>query len=498
MIGKKARAKKKWQRHEPSEPEPPPAEPLQSPYPQWDDIPEYHRPEISPYTTKPITITIGTNSYTVPEYFLRPYPAFELNQWTRIFNLSDIHPAVGHTFIHYLYTGTYETTKPDPNPEPEIPSPRALEFHHAAQTYLSSRRYGLVGLTQLAKTYMQVFDIDVSTLYVLTVAREIFSSLPPDEVWFWGYIREKLAIAFEDDEEALRADIASYGVGRDPFDAFLVGAVLEIYASALPGKVLNGNGIGHGDVEEQSEADVSNEGRTVEDDDEEDAAFEWDSDPDPGEPVPEDGEEVHAIAGPVAVAVGRPDAVDEAIPELDAGRSPDPVGVSPSPPPPESPPPVAEDYDPWDHWRSINGGYTGPATGVPARLTTLVEEASEPSVEVEVEGEPVAVDVEAKTIPAGEFDLGFCRKKKKKRGWKYYDIDIAPTEGHPEPVIEEPPLDIEPVPTSEPGIPLPEPAVPETAVPADSPPPPVNGNGWGGFKNQEFRFYSSAPVATAE
>lgn len=495
------------------EPEPEP-ESIPAPYPQWDDIPEYPRPEIrqtpplhrshviqltqtkhSPYTTKPITITIGQCSYTVPEYFLRPYPAFELNQWTRIFNLSDIHPDVGHTFIHYLYTSTYETTKSydDASTDPDL-SPRAFEFQRSMHTYLAARRYGITGLTDLAKTYIRVFDIDVSTLYILTVAREISSSLPSDEVWFWEYVREKLAIAFEDDEAGLRGDIAHYGVGRDPFDAFLVSAVLDIYASALPGKA-NGHvhvhAHSHADesvgTASHSEADVSDDEQTVD---------EWDSDP--GKPIEvvvyeDEDEDPHAIDGPVsetpldtiveAEAEAEAAAEAEAIPELDTARSPDQVAISPSPPP--ASPPADEAYDPWDHWGRSNGAYTGPATGLPARLTTLVEEQSEPSVE--------PVPVEDSIRPTDEFDLGFNVPRKKKKRGKYYDI--APADEHPEPVIEEPPLEIEPEPEPEPGIPLPEPAVPAPAAPVETP----VGNGWGGFKNQDFRFYSAAqPVATAE
>ncbi|KAH8433165.1 uncharacterized protein LDX57_010799 [Aspergillus melleus] len=473
-------------------PEPVPA----APYPQWDDIPEYPQPEISPYTTKAITITIGDRNYAVPEYFLRPYPAFEVNQWTRIFHLSDIHADVGHTFIHYLYTNTYETTKPITHVQEDIDSaPRAREFHRSMHTYHAARRYGITGLIDLAKTYIRVFDIDVSTLYILSVAREISTSLPGDEVWFWEYIREKLAIAFEDDEAGLRQDIASYGVGRDPFDAFLVSSVLDIYASALPGKVaLNGH---PRDTATNSEADVSE-------------AYEWDSDtgeePVIGEP--------HAIDGPVPGPESPGYHVDgEAVPELETPHSPDPVAMSPSSPspPPASPPAAADgDYDPWANWpvqSRYNGAYNGPATGVPARLTTLVEQeeqseaaAAGPKVEVEVDAEAVCVPVDDTNTnkPTDEWDLGFSVPKKKKKRGRYYDI--APAAEYPEPVIEESPLELEPEPEPEPGIPLPEPAVPERAVPpAESPVGNGNGNALNGLADQGFRFYSSAqPVATAE
>ncbi|KAI9038857.1 uncharacterized protein KD926_010190 [Aspergillus affinis] len=460
----------------------------EAPYPQWDDIPEYPQPEISPYTTKAITITIGIHSYAVPEYFLRPYLAFEVNQWTRIFHLSDIHEDVGHTFIHYLYTNTYETTKPITHLQDDVDSPpRAREFHRAMHTYHAARRYGITGLIELAKTYIRVFDIDVSTLYILSVAREISTALPADEVWFWEYIREKLAIAFEDDEAGLRQDIASYGIGRDPFDAFLVTSVLDIYASALPGKVLNG----HVETETHSEADVSE-------------TYEWDSDP---EEDPVNGEP-HAIDGPVPESPGY--AVEgEAVPELETARSPDPVAMSsssPSPPPASPPAEAADDYDPWDNWpvqSRYNGAYHGPATGVPARLTTLVEqEEQSEAAAAEGEGEGEAFPVEDSNINKliDGLDLGSSipSKKKKKRG-RYYDIAPAPAE-YPEPVIEEPPLELEPEPEPEPGIPLPEPAVPERTVPsAESPALNGSGNGSIGIPNQDFRFYSSAqPVATAE
>ncbi|KAK1148486.1 hypothetical protein N8T08_009491 [Aspergillus melleus] len=496
MKDSKKRAKNQMAIPAPIEMDDPAPEPVPAAsYPQWDDIPEYPQPEISPYTTKAITITIGDRDYAVPEYFLRPYPAFEVNRWTRIVHLSGIHADVGHTFIHYLYTNTYETIKPITHVQEDIDiAPRAREFHRSMHTYHAARRYGIIGLIDLAKKYIRVFGIDVSTLDILSVAREISASLPGDEVWFWEYVREKLAIAFEDDEAGLRQDIASYGVGRDPFDAFLVSSVLDIYASALPGKVpLNGH---PRDTETNSEAEVSE-------------AYEWDSDPveDPviGEP--------HAIDGPVPVPESPGYAVDgEAVPELEMPPSPDPVAMSPSSPSPlpVSPPAAVDgDYDPWANWpvqSRYNCAYNGPATGVPARLTTLVEQEEQseaatagPEVEVEAEAEagavPVPVDDTDINKPTDEWELGFSVPKKKKKRGRYYDI--TPAAEYPELVIEEPPLELEPEAEPEPGIP---PHEPEGVTPsAESPVDSGNGNALKGLANQDFRFYSSAqPVATAE
>lgn len=428
-------------------------------------------------------------------------------------NLSDIHEDIGHTFIHYLYTGTYETAKPtysnsNPAGVPADLSPRAREFRLSMHAYHASRRYGLAGLTDLSKTYIRVFDIDVSTLYILNIAREISSTLPSDEIWFWEYIREKLAIAFEDDEPGLRSDIAAYGVGRDPFDAFLVTVVLDIYASALPGRVLGVNGHGaHSEVDRSASASVSEHDIFEEDDEEEEEVNEWDSEPEEHErefAVDEEEQLPHAIEKPLALPEPEPEpepevpadtyTVADEVPELETARSPPQVPISPSPPLASPTPLPEEDYDRWAHY----GTYMGPATGVPARLTTLIEEQAEHVPEDNYN--PATTESEEWT----GFHTISKKVKKKKRG-RHYDLaPPRPEEHEPEPadpidpVAQEPPQSIDPEPEPEPGIPLPEPAVPqEVGPPADA--PKASGYGeWSGLQGQEFGFYSPGPVAIAE
>ncbi|KAL5360721.1 hypothetical protein BJX96DRAFT_74222 [Aspergillus floccosus] len=194
------------------------------------EIEEYTQRGTSPYSTQAMILHIGppntdtTSRYIVPEYHLRPYP--QLNtRWGDVIQLSDIHPDVGHTLVHYLYTGAYETLK---RPSSER-SQRAIEFQRSVHVYHAARVYEISGLEQYAKEYMRRFD-DAATLFdILDVGREVFSKLPDDETWFQEYIAEKMASTLEADEESFKYNLIRYKMGQDScFDPLILRIILDL------------------------------------------------------------------------------------------------------------------------------------------------------------------------------------------------------------------------------------------------------------------------------
>ncbi|KAE8385108.1 hypothetical protein BDV23DRAFT_25571 [Aspergillus alliaceus] len=204
------------------------------------EVREYPQPTTSPYKAPVVTLIIGRDEYIIPEFYLRQFPqlrrshkAFEqgFNPSLKFVSSLDVDEDIGHTLVHYLYTGEYETLRD--GPDPAVPK-RTIEYRRSALAYLAARKYGLSGLESHAKHYIEVFDRDVPTPDILRVARVIYSKLPRDETWFQDYIRVKMEDELEADMEVFKRDWFLAVIGRDPvFDRLLVQIMVDIYSEKL-------------------------------------------------------------------------------------------------------------------------------------------------------------------------------------------------------------------------------------------------------------------------
>ncbi|KAJ5646726.1 hypothetical protein N7490_003098 [Penicillium lividum] len=103
--------------------------------------------------------------------------------------MSDVNEDVGHTVVHFLYTGAYETVS---SPLGEGTSDLAREYKRSVLVYHASRTWGLTNLEVLAQQKMQHLDEELPVLEILRVVRGVFSSLPAGEAWLPGYIQGNL------------------------------------------------------------------------------------------------------------------------------------------------------------------------------------------------------------------------------------------------------------------------------------------------------------------
>ncbi|RAL05400.1 uncharacterized protein BO80DRAFT_136091 [Aspergillus ibericus CBS 121593] len=210
---------------------------------QEHPITEYPQPEISSYTTPIVTIIIGKSHFKIADYHLRPYSTLEPH--SSELKINDINEDIGHTFVHFLSTGAYETLKPT-DLEPES-CPWAREFERSVHAYHAARRYNIFGLEEHAKRYMVTFSEEVSTRQLLKTVSKVYSELPGHDSWFEGFVRDKLASAFAKDEYSFRYRVVRDGLGSDDdFNRFLMYTTLEIYAEKLAslrevGPQLNGH-----------------------------------------------------------------------------------------------------------------------------------------------------------------------------------------------------------------------------------------------------------------
>ncbi|PYH99224.1 hypothetical protein BO71DRAFT_425378 [Aspergillus ellipticus CBS 707.79] len=160
--------------------------------------------------------------------------------------MSDIHEDVGHTIVHFLYTGGYETVN---SPLGEGTSDISREYKKSVLAYHASRTYGLPELETLAKQKMKQLDKEVPVLEVLQATRDVFSGLPASETWLPIYIEGNLQRLLEPEDPALGLRDVYNILGRDhQFDNLVMKIILEILSVRLRsmqdqhGRSLNGTG----------------------------------------------------------------------------------------------------------------------------------------------------------------------------------------------------------------------------------------------------------------
>ncbi|EAW14873.1 uncharacterized protein ACLA_002840 [Aspergillus clavatus NRRL 1] len=197
-----------------------------------DSLIEYNQPEWSPYESQIISIRIGCRTYRIPACCIQNYPQLSSSRsWESDYILSEVDDEVGHTVVHFLRTGNYETLRAAS--EPGV-SKMAIEYRRSMLVYQAARKYDLCDLETYAKKYIEMFGESMSTFDRMEAAREIYSRLPQDETWLASYINKQLRIAFSLDETIFQREEFYHGVGKDPvFDKAVMRMVVNIYSELL-------------------------------------------------------------------------------------------------------------------------------------------------------------------------------------------------------------------------------------------------------------------------
>lgn len=145
--------------------------------------------------------------------------------------MSHVDEDVGHTVVHFLYTGGYETVS---SPRDEGTSDLAREYKRSVLVYHASRTWGLTDLEILAKQKMQHLDEEVPVLEILRVVRGVFSSLPAGETWLPGYIQGNLQRLLKPNDPGLGLREFYDIIGQDhKFDNAVMKMILEILSSRI-------------------------------------------------------------------------------------------------------------------------------------------------------------------------------------------------------------------------------------------------------------------------
>lgn len=137
----------------------------------------------------------------------------------------EIDDDVAHTLIHYLYTGDYQTLKPTPTSR--------TEYNTSLLAYHAGLHCGLVGLAELGKKYMRIFDSNVPLFDIISSGRKYFPRITED-AWFSEYLTTKVWESFETEEDIFEQEEFLRDIGEAPeFDRFLVNVVATVYARKI-------------------------------------------------------------------------------------------------------------------------------------------------------------------------------------------------------------------------------------------------------------------------
>ncbi|GLA20580.1 hypothetical protein AnigIFM62618_009155 [Aspergillus niger] len=216
--------------------------------PSIPELKEYAQVAECPYTTPIITFKVNDSYYNIPQNYLRPFDSLQFDPqsvhaffsgkgWHHELN---VHPEVAHTFVHYLYTGQYETLETQfepPQSVDDIPARTkardSIEFERAAYVYEAAVQYEIPGLLNMAQVFMARFAERLPIANILRGIRCVYGNLLEQSsgcMWLEDFVREQLSIAFIITDRKLRQIIKEYEVGNSrSFDHFVVDEVLALY-----------------------------------------------------------------------------------------------------------------------------------------------------------------------------------------------------------------------------------------------------------------------------
>ncbi|KAL4785325.1 hypothetical protein BJX76DRAFT_356199 [Aspergillus varians] len=166
---------------------------------------DYNQPDISHYEqSQIITVIIGVKNYSIPKKYIQGCKLWQKKDLGAAIILDDIDAGIGHTILHFLYKGEYETTTYS-----GIQSDTSrieIEYRRSIQVYYAARKYELYTLQTLAQKYIETFSESLSIFQILRGVKMIFSKLSEDEKWFYAHLYSQILSSFEKDEAIFQLD----------------------------------------------------------------------------------------------------------------------------------------------------------------------------------------------------------------------------------------------------------------------------------------------------
>ena len=184
----------------------------------------------SPYTTRAVTVCIGPSGskYTVLQAIVDQYSGLREKLDRDNINapivLREVDDDIGHTLIHYLYTGQYETLPQGSD------ATVATEFRRGVLAYCAAKLCGIEKLEEITKEKIEELSKNLSIFNLQGVAEEVAPKLPRKGDWFSAQMNKWIKAALVQDDGLLSEKGFLDIIGRSAvFDRAVVKSLTEMY-----------------------------------------------------------------------------------------------------------------------------------------------------------------------------------------------------------------------------------------------------------------------------
>jgi hypothetical protein len=137
---------------------------------------------------------------------------------------------IGHTLVHYLFTGAYQTLK---SQGVSGPPDSTTEYRRGILVYCTARLHGLDSLADHAMRYISLFGRELSVFQILDIASDIFPKLLVDEIWFPDHLKTMIEAAFKADETMFSRERFLNHIGATAFTKALVKIMVGTYTNRI-------------------------------------------------------------------------------------------------------------------------------------------------------------------------------------------------------------------------------------------------------------------------
>jgi hypothetical protein len=183
----------------------------------------------SPYACSPVAIDVGPGlaTYSVPKHLLRS-PRWSTTESGGTLCLPGVSAPTGHTLVHYLYTGTYQTLEAKGE---EAVVPAQTEFKQALWTFVFASAYELHDLERLAKEQIETHGSRMAFVELLDTSKQEFSKMT--WCWFHDYLQARARKEFDLDYTIFTSEAFMESAGEGKLLKFMTCLLLEMFSEKL-------------------------------------------------------------------------------------------------------------------------------------------------------------------------------------------------------------------------------------------------------------------------
>ncbi|KAL5406980.1 hypothetical protein PMIN04_011859 [Paraphaeosphaeria minitans] len=189
----------------------------------------------SPYARQPVTLRIGAELrpyYVSKDLLQNPDWIASCCSWmpTTTIDLPELDEDIGHTLVHYLYTGTYETLGTSTT---LLDHSNCTEFKRAVAVCDAAQTYHLPGLQKLAAKEADRLGTHLDIFEAMDTVGQNLKNSPKDIIWLSDYLKMKIEAAFRNDHAAFAKRPLLDRSSNSDLNSFLAQCVIDLCSNEI-------------------------------------------------------------------------------------------------------------------------------------------------------------------------------------------------------------------------------------------------------------------------